>query len=69
MPAIEQPQLKILIQEALETASDIDSSVVNPQDAREQLAIDLSKAVEAFVIGRTTQGTTSNGATATTIIQ
>lgn len=69
MAAIEQLQLKALIQDALEAASDIDASAVDPETAREQLASDLSEAIAAFVIGRTTVGPTSDGATATTVVQ
>jgi hypothetical protein len=69
MSAIEQPALKVLIEDALGRASDLDADTTDPQTAREQLAEDLAEAIAAFVIGRQTVGPTSDGATATTIVQ
>lgn len=68
--AIDKSQLTKLLQEAFDKSSDV---VVNPKQARKQLAVDLADAVEQYVIGRETivTGTSVSGGavTGTGIIQ
>lgn len=45
------------------------NSEINPDEARKQFAIGQASLIAQFVQGRETTGTSSNGATVTTIIQ
>jgi ABC-type transporter MlaC component len=67
MAVINQTDLAGLIKEALDNVSDQEEQ--DPEVARQLLANKLAEAVALFVIGRQTIGPTSDGATATTIIQ
>lgn len=64
---ITEQQLAQKIEDAYDAVSG--DSGVNPEQARKQVAQDIAAAVAEFVIGRQTTGTSSDGATVTTIIQ
>jgi len=62
--AIDKGTLTNLLQQAFDKTSDV---VVDPAEARKQLAVDIANAVEAYVIGRETMvtGTSVSGGAVT----
>lgn len=62
--AIDKATLTSLLQQAFDKTSDV---VVDPAQARKQLAVDIANAVDSYVIGRETvvTGTSVSGGAVT----